>query len=532
MSRKIFSLFVLLSFPFFLIAAFGPDVSELNGKKLKWENSKSDYFVMFKSLVKNDNRTSCTPSAQKKCALGDDLNGNPQADACIDQSVGSTFELLESHIPNDAVVQAAYLIWVSALPADRVPDGKTDNQVTLSFKGNNSTELSTEVSATETEKTINDGQDFNFGIIESIYSLSTSCTTDEECTTDGQLGPGWKCMSGKCSIHTVVYTYRADVTEFFEDISSADLLNKGKALNGKYTVSNMDCTNDPNYLILSGMVGGWALVFVYTSEIVSPKNIYIYDGFDALSFEERFVSVNGFDLPENAEGRLTMISFEGDPGLATSTNIYDQFGPPPPAEGFYISGEQKFPSGDWLPLWNDCNLTKTTDSNNIAFNYTEVYNSISSVYDWNGESPSCAGGSPGYVNPDLLDYAMDVDTFVLSAEDDLYKPHLIAGDTILNLRIGTNQDQIYTNLIVLSIDTKVAEEEIEDSDDRENADDEIEDLDNFISTDDDSSLNDNGISVDDENEINDDLEKNDSDHKDSENTESSMKSNGCSVTVF
>ena len=54
----------------------------------------------------------------------------------------------------------------------------------------------------------------------------------------------------------------------------------------------------------------------------------------------------------------------------------------------------------------------------------------------------------------LLEYAMDVDTFILSSKDAEFAPHLIKGDQFLNFKIGANQDQIYTNLIVVSIDTK------------------------------------------------------------------------------
>ncbi len=449
---------ILVSLPFLLSAAMGPDVSQIDGKQLKWEEGAWDYFVMFKTLIKNDNRTVCTPTQFNSCNLGDDQPGNPQADACIDPSVGSTFDLINSQIPFDAHVSAAYLIWVSALPEVEVPNGQTDNAVTLSFVGNEGTTLSAEIKATETPRTVSDPYDFSFGAVEDTNTVNLTCTTDEDCTSNEQLGVGWRCLGGSCGVHTVTYTYRADVTDFFDTIHSlnieAGILNDGAGLLGKYTVKDMDCTNDPNYVTTSGMVGGWALVLVYTSEQISPKKIYFYDGFDAYRFEEGVISTSGFELPNEAVVRFTMIAAEGDPGLATSSNPDNPLGGPPPAEALSISGAQKFPIGEWLQLWNDCNQAKATDSTGLPFNYTEVYNSISSTYGWEDDFPFCVGGNPGTPDANLLEYAMDVDTFVLSAKDEAFAPHLIKGDQFLNFKIGANQDQIYTNLIVVSIDTK------------------------------------------------------------------------------
>jgi len=446
---------LLIAVPMF-VNAMGPDVSQIDGKGLKWEEGSWDYFIMFKSLLKNDNRTICTPTTINPCNLGDDQNGNPQADACIDPAVGSTFNLIDSQIPFDARVQAAYLIWVSALPYAQVPNGDTDNTVTLSFENNDGTITNTaEVSATAAPMKITDQQNFKFSAYESISAVTNgSCTDNASCTS---LGQNLECIGGKCSTHTVVYTYRADVTDFFTEIhkmsNDAGVLNDGTGLLGKYTVSNMECTNDPGYLITSGMVGGWALVFVYTSEQISPKKIYFYDGFEAYRFEEGVISTSGFELPNEAVVRFSMMASEGDPGLASSSNQENPL-VPPAAEGLYISGAQKFPVGEWLQLWNDCNQAKTTDSMNLPFNYTEVYNSISSTYGWADEFPFCVGGLPGAVDPNLLEYAMDVDTFVLNAKDPVFAPHLVKGDQFLNFKIGANQDQIYTNLIVVSIDTK------------------------------------------------------------------------------
>lgn len=458
--RKFFVI-LLIAVPL-LANAMGPDVSQIDGKTLKWEEGAWDYFIMFKTLLKNDNRTVCTPTQFNSCNLGDDQPGNPQADNCVDPAVGSTFTLIDSQIPFDARVQAAYLIWVSALPLAQIPNGETDNTVTLSFENSDGTITHTaEISATDAPMKVTDPYSFKFSAIETINQAgaTATCTSDADCINDARLGEGWTCISGICSTHNLVYTYRADVTEFFSEIhkmsNEAGILNEGIGLLGKYNVSNMECTNDPTYLATSGMVGGWALAFVYTSEQISPKKIYFYDGFEAYRFEEGVISTSGFELPNEAVVRFSMMASEGDPGLASSTN--------PAKEGLYISGAQKFPIGEWLQLWNDCNLAKDKDNAGLPFNYTEVYNSISSTYGWEDSFPFCVGGLPGAVDPNILEYAMDVDTFILDAKDPVFAPHLIKGDQFLNFKIGANQDQIYTNLIVVSIDTKSPKFDIPDS---------------------------------------------------------------------
>ena len=65
----------------------GPDVSELDGKKLQWEAGSFDYFVMFKSLMGNDIRDICTDA---NSPAGCDWSDNPEPDSCLQQS---TFKL-------------------------------------------------------------------------------------------------------------------------------------------------------------------------------------------------------------------------------------------------------------------------------------------------------------------------------------------------------------------------------------------------------------------------------------------------------
>jgi len=76
------------------------------GNLLRWENGIYDYFVMFKSLLAYEEKETCLDS--------------------------STFRLTEKHVPKDAMVKAAYLVWTGAVDPDKI-DEPTDYSVKIAF---------------------------------------------------------------------------------------------------------------------------------------------------------------------------------------------------------------------------------------------------------------------------------------------------------------------------------------------------------------------------------------------------------------
>ncbi len=447
MKRAFFVIAVFL--PLLMFGQIGPDVSvDKDGNPLKWEEGSRDYFVMFKSLLLNNNRTECTPGLGTTCNLGDDQPGNPQADACVDEATGTTFTLEASHIPQDAHVIRAFLIWTGATP-DGQFDQPADNTVHLKFT-NADNSITVEKDVVADAHHLTDPKTFEFEGLDlaniaknGLGQPFKACTSDTDCTDDPQMGEGWQCLQsaefgGKyCGQRNGIFTYRVDITDFFDEIhkKSNDAGNRfdGLGLLGDYNVSGLTCVASPSYVATSGLVGGWTILFVYTSEEISPKKIYIYNGFINYQFKEQDINVQGFTLPDEAELRLTLHVLEGDPGLVSTTQ-------PTPAETLMLSGAS---TQDWLPLFNDCNPPMN--------GYTEMYNSISSMYGWNDDTVSCIGD---YSNKDSLEYAMDVDTIILNAKDAPFNDHLKKGDHNFWLKISANQDQIYTNYLVLSVDTK------------------------------------------------------------------------------
>ncbi|HPG36411.1 MAG TPA: hypothetical protein PLW37_08750 [bacterium] len=448
---KVLSFFKVFLFVAFMLisggvsAQMGPEVSvDSNGKILKWEEGSRDYFVMYKSVLLNLNQTKCL----QDCQPGQDKAGNPQADACVDPNVGTTFTLMNNHIPSDAHIEAAYLVWTTAVERDKF-DAMVDNSVTLTFTGKDGNVThSAEITGPEhyldeSDGFTYEGKRLEFPLMTGYANPYKTCNVDADCHET--IGTYSECVpyEGKtyCGLRQGSYTYRIDVTDFFETIHElgrdAGISVDGFQLLGNYNVSGIPCTNSSHYLDISGMIGGWSIIMVYTSEKIFPKKIYIYDDLDIYQFQYTDINVAGFELPTDANVKITLHTLEGDPGLTGAVSN--------PHESLQISGAQTF---DWVDLQNICNpgLNDT-----LGKPYTEIYNSISSVYGWEDELPFCIGD---YNDPNSLEYSMDVDTFLLKASDPLFEPHLIRGDTNLWVKVSSNLDGVYTNYMVLSIDTR------------------------------------------------------------------------------
>lgn len=439
-------LFVLLFFVFIHSIVFaqytgqmiGPDVAELNGKKLQWEAGSYDYFVMFKSLMENRIRVQCDTNPDP--SIGCDLPNNPEADTCLTES---TFSLTSKHVPDDAFVEAAYLVWSTSIDPNS-PMAPTDNTATINFESS--------------DKKIFDSANVvapRQGVAGTVANNGNPDFSFEGITIED----GGKVFGG-------YYTYRVDVTDFFAGIHEKGRVegygSDGMALYGDYTVSDVACTNNPAYIsqingnsiYSSTVVCGWSLILVYRSYRVSPKMVYIYNGFSQYVGQQVDLTVSGFEFPDKPLVKMSFAVNEGDPGFAYATGCGSFGAGACPPEGLQVTGVTTGPDSLVL-LQNECNPAKFKDSNGVDFNYSETYNSISSIYGWEDVAPTCAGGDPTNPNPDTLEYTMDVDTFLMDSEtNNAFDEQFKKGDTMMFFKIGANRDVVYTNYMVLSVDTK------------------------------------------------------------------------------
>ncbi len=425
MSKKILIIaFLMLLLPFTVAAskAIGPEVSVYRDKELKWEDGAFGYHVMFKSLLENKEQDS-NPQ-------------NPQGDTCKESS---TYALDMTHIPADAIIEDAYLVWTSAVPVAKKND-PTDNEVFLSFVSTDGTiQHSDTIKGKKAYKVADAGVvSFEFDAFKDVDDPNKS----------------W-------------FTYRVNVRDFFQKIQEKGRATAvegasfydGYSLIGNYTLSGLECTEDSVYKGTTEMVADWSIILIYSSVEISPKKIYLYDGFQSYFHTLSEIKVTGFEFPLDPEIRITLASHEGDPGL---WNLEPENGILVP-EGLQVQGD--YP--DWLMLWNKCNPTAWADQNFIHLDYTEIFNSISSVYGWADTEPTCIGGEPPVFNYEEMEYGIEVDTFVMDSSevsgDDRwaeYAMHFHKGGQQINLRIGANQDSVITNYMIVSVDTKAPQFDI------------------------------------------------------------------------
>jgi len=287
-------LFILLLLPSIILAEvegtqIGADgISTYKGEPLKWDKGERDYFLMFKSLLKNSEMQTENgiPSEEAE-------KQNPQGDTCLESS---TFQLEENHIPVDAEIDRAFLIWTGAVHPNDF-NNPTDNDVTLHFSHQNSTNngiTTSELIATEKSYRIGEYSGFEF---EGIIHNQTDAN-------DFDFG---------------YFTYRTDITNYMKNIQDLGLnkgiTQKGESLFGSYTVSGLDCTDHTTYKDRSVMVSGWTLFFIYSTKGVNSKQIYIYNGLNDYSHTAGEIEVSGFEFPENPNVRASLMVSEGDPGL-------------------------------------------------------------------------------------------------------------------------------------------------------------------------------------------------------------------------
>ena len=436
--KKFLILFSLL-FPIFLFAAIGQNGISIapDGTLLKWDEGAWDFFIMHKSSLERSPEN----KAAAVDANGNEIAGNPQADTLVDQTIGTTYRLTSKHIPPDADVSRAFLIWL----ADQDPNdinGNTDNSVTLTFTNaaDPSLTLQMDVTASTQGNLAKDSKGmFEYEAIRD--SVATQLKQDPYCP-------------GETASYTGYYTYRVEVSEFMKKIIQMGEergMQSGEALYGDYNVKGITSSDHCFYMKQSSMVGGWALPFVYTSANIRAKKIYFYHGLEAYQHQEALITVSGFELPAEAVIRLGLVVFEGDPGMARASG--NGIGLQVKHEGLAISGFAD--PANYSILFNNCNPLKDKDQAGNNFQYTEIYNSISSIFGWSDNEETCIGNPDNPLDPsNPIEYAIDADTFIVDSRFPPFDTMFNKGDPQLGLKIGANQDQIYTNFLIVSVDTR------------------------------------------------------------------------------
>lgn len=390
-----------------------------------WEDGGQDFFVMFNSNIDD------------KIKLFGDDEANPQGDTCVDSS---SFTLNNFHIPEDAIIEEAYLIWMGAVEPSKLGE-PTDNEVHLAFTqtADSNVKYEADIKAGETGKKVTDEPSFDF------EGIKFKDSVDIGCSETGYGNPE--------EMDLGYFTYRVNVTDFFKKIAETNTAagnGEDGEYYGTYTFSGLECTDHDAYKCKTTMVSGWSLFFIYRSKNIKPKKIYFYNGLSFVYGKVSTADVSGFELPLYPTVRVTTMVAEGDPGLTSPSQSL-------PQEGLFLVGQN---ASSTYKLSNKCNP--------ITGTYVEVFNSVSSIVNWDPNADEdnqiqCVSGP----EDEGVNFGMDVDTFLLNSEKDInLQDHLEKGNESMKIQLSVNQDAIFTNFMVLSVDIKGANFDIPNEDEK------------------------------------------------------------------
>lgn len=394
MKQKKPAIFIIISmFCSLVFASFGPEVSKYNGKELKWIDEPVNYAVMFKSNLDKDY-------------------------SCLNNSKGSIYTLDTSHIPGDAHVERAFLIWTGTVHNDKTAL-PPDNEVQLNF---NSTDDQISLSQTVT------GSD---------YKLTDANRFEFSSVRDS-------------GFNTSYYIYRTDVTDFFQSLHEKGrdpgLEYDGYSIFGDYSVSGLNCFSNKDYP--EATLSDWSVVLIYSSTQIAPNNVHIYDNFQHLRNEYLESELTGFDLNRDPKVKMTFINHLGTLGVPSlpDFNTGERV-----SEGIWVQGDHD----SWLSLEDECNIFHGDQNNFETLNYTDIFNSISSVFGWTDRESICIGGKPQTPDNKNIEKNIEADTFFMNASTNgSYATHFDLGTKAIKLKYGANVDDVLTDLVIVSTDQK------------------------------------------------------------------------------
>ena len=210
---------------------------------------------------------------------------------------------------------------------------------------------------------------------------------------------------------TVAGTYDLDYFGGFEDVTSLVTGNGTYTFGGLTVATTDDFGGNPeaDFCGPQAVVAGWSLVVVYTNPSERYRFTRVYDGLQYFRGSSVTTTQSGFRVPDLVDGKVTTITWEGDPDAASS---------------FTLDGYDEALSFDGFPLLNSgCDL-----SNNL-------YNSTI------GSPSACSTTSWG----------VDIDTYDVT-------PFLYEGQTGATLQYSSGNDLVLlTAQVISTTNTPVAD---------------------------------------------------------------------------
>ncbi|GAA4270710.1 right-handed parallel beta-helix repeat-containing protein [Aquimarina gracilis] len=242
--------------------------------------------------------------------------------------------------------------------------------------------------------------------IEKAYLLwaHSSLTQDTNVTFEGQnvtateLTQGFVAASGGLNFFGMV----SDVTSIIQGIS--DPSNNTYDLTD-LVIDNTDTNN--SYCTTTTVLGAWSLMIFYSDPSLPAASISMYNGFDPQSDNTTSYTLDGFFAIGSTGSKTTILSWEGDQGLANNESLTVTTG-----------------TGTFNLLGDGDNTTGPPSAN--PFNSTIFDNTVAPI-----------------VN-NATAYGLDLDTYNVAS-------FVSPGDNSITTNVGVGQDLAILNTVLLKV---------------------------------------------------------------------------------
>lgn len=229
-----------------------------------------------------------------------------------------------------------------------------------------------------------------------LFWAHSSASPDESVTFEGQTVNADIIRSSSFNGGNL-YGMTSDVTSIIQGIPNLST--------NTFDFSNLTIDNGEPYCSSTVVLGGWSLMIFYTAPSLPAVSINLYNGFDGQQFNSNSYTLSGFFAIGASGSKTTILSWEGDQGLANNESLTVTTG----LGTFTLSGD-----GD------NNGVTVNNPFNSTVFDDTAVPN----------------------VNRTTL--GLDLDTYNISG-------FIGPGESTVTTNVNVGQDFVISNAVLLKV---------------------------------------------------------------------------------
>lgn len=223
-----------------------------------------------------------------------------------------------------------------------------------------------------------------------LYWAGSGSTPDYDVTFQGSAVTAQRKYTGSYKNGSFTNYYFAGVTDVTSTVKA-----KG---NATYTVSGLSVDTSWQYCDVEGVVGGFALLVIYSDPKQPFRVLNMYEGFQSTRYSSIALNVSNFKMPSPLDasmtGRIGHITWEGDQSL-------------------------------------------NQDGENLSFNNTILTDALN--------PPGNQFDSKSNIDGDKASYGIDFDAYTIAS------PVIKAGDTAATTTYASGQDLVWLNVEIVAV---------------------------------------------------------------------------------